>query len=330
MKQLLIHSAKQLKVEDAGGHGDRWSVVQDDVPALINSWIGTAIQEGEIPPFALTDERALEELIARGESSASALLYTGSSPGASKTGLMSLIHHDAPRPDQKSESQLWSAFPFFGIGLEIEAEVEDLWLFPNRIEARLELRLWRGGLIEAFDSMFCQHRALYRQGESYRFSLSALAYQMKPALPLEKVIDDEREIRRFRARELWVKTHGCYGKGDEDAALAAWKPSSIGDLEPIRISLDEMVTLLPASSGPSDDAQYRGQVVRVVPRAVRMLDVHFWQIDCVVMRDVEDLILPIYVAERLLGENWRPEVGQYVEGSLWMQAYVVGHATRAV
>jgi hypothetical protein len=173
VKQLLIHSAKQLTVEDAGGHGDRWSIFQDAVTALIGSWIGTTIQEAEIPAFALTDERALELLIARGESSASALLYTGSPPGASKTGLMSLIHHDAPGLDRKAESRLWSAFPFFGIGLEIEAEVEDLWLFPNRIEARLELGLSGGGLIEAFDSMFCQHRALYRQGESYRFSLSA-------------------------------------------------------------------------------------------------------------------------------------------------------------
>ena len=145
VKQLLIHSAKQLTVEDAGGHGDRWSIFQDAVTALIGSWIGTAIQEADIPAFALTDERALEPLIARGESSASALLYTGNSPGASKTGLMSLIHHDAPGLDRKAESRLWSAFPFFGIGLEIEAEVEDLSYIPQVEDTIWREFRWRSG-----------------------------------------------------------------------------------------------------------------------------------------------------------------------------------------
>ena len=38
----------------------------------------------------------------------------------------------------------------------------------------------------------------------------------------------------------------------------------------------------------------------------------------------------IYVAERLFADNWRPEVGQYVEGSLWMQAHALGRTARAV
>ncbi len=41
----------------------------------------------------------------------------------------------------------------------------------------------------------------------------------------------------------------------------------------------------------------------------------------VVMRADEDLILPIYVAERLFEGEWRPLVGQYVSGTPWLQAY---------
>lgn len=38
----------------------------------------------------------------------------------------------------------------------------------------------------------------------------------------------------------------------------------------------------------------------------------------------EKVILPIYVAERLFEGDWRPTVGEYVSGVLWMQGYVTG------
>jgi hypothetical protein len=85
-----------------------------------------------------------------------------------------------------------------------------------------------------------------------------------------------------------------------------------------------MAVLLPSSTGPADDAQYVGEVVQVTPRAVRVLDVDFWRVDTVVIRAEEDVVIPIYVAEHLFENDWRPEVGQYVTGSLWLQAYALG------
>jgi hypothetical protein len=35
----------------------------------------------------------------------------------------------------------------------------------------------------------------------------------------------------------------------------------------------------------------------------------------------ENLIVPIHVAEDLFEGDWRPSVGKYVTGNLWMQAY---------
>lgn len=318
---LLLFSARELTEDQAGGHGNRWGVFDDDVSALIGRWLGMAVAKSEVSALGLSDKAALEMVVAHGEPAAVALLYTGQEPGASKAGLMSLIHHDAGGPGREPSNQLWSAFPFLGCGVEIEAEIEQVCLFPNRIEARLELSMVAGGLLEAFDPCFCQTRAVYRSGERYRFTVSALAYRMGPAPALEQVIDDEHEIRRFRARDAWVKTYGHWTREDEEASLAAWHPESRDDLEPIRISMGEMAALLPSSSGPADDAQFQGEVVRVTPRAVRMMDVDFWRVDTVVMRADEDLILPIYVAERLFEGKWRPQVGQYVSGTLWLQAY---------
>lgn len=318
---LLIHAARKLTDDEAGGHGNRWSVFDDDVSALIGQWLGVAVEKSEVPVLGIGDKTAIDKVVANGEPAAVALLYTGQAPGASKAGLMSLIHQDAGGPGREPSNQLWSAFPFLGDGVEVEAEVQQVSLFPNRIEARLELSLAAGGLIEAFDPYFWQNRAVYRSDEIYRFSVSALAYRMGAAPSLEHVIDDEHEIRRFRARDAWVKTHGNWTREDEKASLAAWHPESPDDLEPIRISMGQMAALLPSSSGPADDAQFQGEVVRITPRAVRMLDVDFWRVDTVVMRADEDLVLPIYVAERLFEGDWRPQVGQYVSGTLWLQAY---------
>jgi len=153
-----------------------------------------------------------------------------------------------------------------------------------------------------------------------------LAYDMGPAQSLDHVIDDADEIRRFHARNAWAEVHGGWTKEDEAASLAAWQPQSPEDLEPIHIHLGQMAVLLPSSTGPADDAQFVGEVVQVTPRAERVLDVEFWRVDTVVIRADEDVAVPIYVAEHAFEGDWRPEVGQYVTGSLWLQAYARGMA----
>lgn len=323
-KDLLLFSARELTEDEAGGHRKRWGVFADDVAGLVGLWLGIVVEKSEVPMLGMADKAALDVVVARGEPAAVALLYTGQPPGESKAGLMSLIHVDAGGTGRKLSHQLWSSFPFLGEGVAVEAEVEQICLFPNRSEARLELSLSGGGVIEAFDPCFWQSRAVYRRDERYRFVVSALAYRMELAPAQEHVIDDEPEIRRFRARDAWVKTHGHWTREDEKASLAAWQPKSPVDLEPIRVSMGQMAALLPSSSGPADDAQFQGEVVRITPRAVRILDSAFWRVDTVVMRADDKLTLPIYVAERLFEGDWRPRVGQYVRGTLWLQAYATG------
>ena len=44
----------------------------------------------------------------------------------------------------------------------------------------------------------------------------------------------------------------------------------------------------------------------------------------VVIRADEDVVIPIDVAEHAFEGGWRPEAGQYVTGSLGLQAYALG------
>ena len=235
----------------------------------------------------------------------------------SRTGAMSLI---GQLPGGTGRKQLWSAYPFFGDGTEVDGFVDRLLLHPNRVEATLEIGLENGALISAFDPLFCLHRTLYREGISYRFSLAALAYTMTLAPQREIVIDDPDEIRQFRARTAWVEQHGKWTREDEAAALAAWQPKKPEDSEPIRFNASHTTAYWP--TGFSDDSGYLGEVVCVTPGAVRLFDTTFWCIDVKLISDDEgDLIVPIYVSECLFEGDWRPSVGIFVTGTLWMQAY---------
>lgn len=329
-QDLLLLTAKALTDDDAGGHGNRWGVFDEDVPALMGKWLGVAVNDAEVSSFGIGDQAAMAQLRAQGEPSAFALLHTGEGRdkgrGEAQAGLMALIYQDPGGPDSEPRNALFSAFPFFGDGAEVLAEVVQIGVFPNSLEARLRLGLSSGAVVFAFDTGFVQSRAVYRAGERYRFVLSALAYDIGPAQSLDHVIDDEAEIRRFHARNAWAEVHGGWTKEDEAASLAAWQPQSPEDLEPIHIHLGQMAVLLPSSTGPADDVQFVGEVVQVTPRAVRVLDVEFWRVDTVVIRADEDVAVPIYVAEHAFEGDWRPEVGQYVTGSLWLQAYARGMA----
>jgi hypothetical protein len=314
MNDLMLNTAKELSSKEAGGHGDRWGVFAGGFETAIRGLMAT-IDKAELVA-GIVDKAATEAVVAAGEPKGVLLLYTGQEKGVSKTGAMSLVVQDS----ETGRNQLWSAYPFLGDGVAVDGVVDRLLLHRNHVEATLEIGLANGALISAFDPLFCQHRALYRAGETYRFSVSALAYTMGPAQHREYVIDDPDKIRLFHATDAWVKKHGQYTKEDEAAALAAWQPEPSEVLEPIRIDASHMTALWP--TGFSDDAGYMGEVVCVTPDAVRVLDTTFWRVDVALIRDEDaNLIVPIYVAENLFEGDWRPSVGKYVTGSLWMQAY---------
>lgn len=318
MDELLLKTAQELSSKEAGGHGDRWGVLKGGVDALLDN-LGMIVNKSEWFDIGIVDKAAVQAVVAEGEPYCIPLLYTGQDKGTSKTGAMSL---HVPNQAAK-ELALWSAYPFFGDGIEVEGVVDQLLLHPNRVEATLEIGLENGVLIRAFDPLFSQSRSLYRPGQHYRFSLSALAYSMSPMGHVEKVIDDPNGIRRFHAMEVWAERHGECTKEDETAALAAWQPRTPKDMEPIRIAIGGGTMLVPSINGFSDDALYLGEVVHVMAEAARILDTSFWRVDVVVLRSEElgTLTIPIYVPERLFEGEWRPGVGEQVTGNVWMQAY---------
>jgi hypothetical protein len=316
MNDLLFNTSHALSIEQAGGHGDRWSVFTGGAEDAIHKLM-TTIEKAELFESGLADKAALEAIVASGEPQGTLLLYTGQKKGMSQNGTMSLI---GQMPGGTGRKQLWSAYPFFGNGVEVNGVVNQLLLHPNRVEAIIEIRLENRTVIPAFDTLFCHHRGLYRPVETYQFSVSALAYTMGPASHREHVITEPDKILHFHAVDAWAKKHGQYNKEDEADALAAWQPETPEDVEPIRIDASHATMHWP--TGFADDAGYMGEVVCITPDAVRMLDTSFWRVDVALIADKDaHFIVPIYVAENLFEGDWRPSVGAYVTGRLWMQAY---------
>ncbi len=314
---LMLQNARELTEDEAGGHGDHWEVFQEDVGAFVGNWVREALEQGIPPVLNLTPD--LSTLIAAGEPNAVALLYGAECPLSRNTGWLSVSEPDPA----KKELRLCSAYPFFGEGVEVDATVGEVDLFPNRLEARLALYLTAGGMIEVFDTQFWKHRALYEEDAVYRFKVSALAYAMKPVGEQVMVIDDTEQVRRYHVRKAWAEQHGVWTKDDEAAALAAWQPESPADLEPIRINMGQMAMLMPTGNGFRDDAVYQGEVMGVTPATLSVFGVSFWRVEVTVWRDDQDMVLPFFVAERLFPGDWRPAVGDYVKGTAWLQAYAV-------
>lgn len=320
----LLDTARELTEEEAGGHGNRWGAFADDLDTFIETWLPMAVEQGEVVALGVADESDHKGLVA--EVRGMGLLYADREEDCGRAGMLAVIATDVEGSEGARANVLASAFPFFAEGPAYPVEIQEIALHPNRLEARLELAV-AGTLVFAFDPLFCQHRGLYRRGEACTFTLAALAYAMEPTGGEEVVIDDPERIRAFRTRDAWAKTHGCWTREDELAALAAREPTSPEDLEPICIDISRGAMLMPSEEGPADDAFYQGEVTRVVPGAHILFGVPIWRVDVVVARpDDETLILPFYVPERRFSEGWRPGPGDYVKGSAWVQGYLVRDA----
>jgi hypothetical protein len=325
MDDLLLHSARLLTDDEAGGHGDHWGAVTENVKESVLMALPEALQKAQLVQLGMYADRDETPLHVAGEPEAALLLYAPSTTERpSRNGLLCVIELNARDSAGKPCNLVASFYPLLGDGCQVIATISEIGLFPNRLEARLELSLQgSGAMLWAFDPLFAQYRGAYRRNEALVFSVAGLAYAMEPAPKHEHVIDDPQDIRRFRARNAWAKHHGYWSKDeDEEASLAAWKPTSPEDFEPVRFDMSHMTMLMPASDGPSDDVGYMGEVMAVTPNALRILDGVFCRVDVLVMQpDEERVVLPIYVAERLFKDDWRPQVGEFVTGSAWVQAY---------
>ncbi|WP_295409040.1 hypothetical protein [uncultured Thiocystis sp.] len=320
----LFECACDLTEAEAGRHEEHWEIFDRRLDDFIATELAEAVQHAHRVELGHVDVKEQAWLMAAGETCGMGLLHSDRPEDCNQVGILIVValtrDSDTKNPAERSVA----AYPFFAGGRDFEVRVEEVYLYPNRLEARLDISI-KGISLWVFDALFYQHRTFYRGGQKVRFRLCGLAYDIAPTQPEETLIDDPETIRRMRAIQAWKDQYGFYSPQlDEAAALAAWKETSQADREPIQNQWSLDPSLSQGEGSSTEDVWYQGEVVHLVPDAHRLLGVPVWRVDIVVGRlDDDPWIVPFFVTEHTFKDGWRPSPGDNVSGSAWIQGWMV-------
>ena len=291
---LLIDTATQLSDDEAGGHGGHWKAVTDDIEQFLPHFI-----EKQFPQAGLVDAgpeimQQLKEI----DQTKFPLCLALSYPKESNLGVLTLLKINHVTENGQVSNLLVSMFPYLGDGLEYRAKIKKISIFPNLAEAWLRLELESGFAMTVFDALFCYHREHYRQETSYTFSIAALAHSMQLNQSEDVPVGDH-------LKSILDMIHK-----DDDTKYQS----------PEYISMKQMTGML---SENGDEVLVMGKVVSFQEQYGQIADANLWRVE-VEMQPLESddvpFILPIYIDDSKFEGAWRPELGDYIISSVWMQA----------
>ena len=200
----------------------------------------------------------------------------------------------------ETANEVVNLFPFVNDGTEARIEVEKVFVWISGLEAQIE-GYWNDCPVTFFDISFPDNRAWYEAGKHRNFILSGIAYEAGPPKVAKLALEpDSAGAERLRGD---LERIGL-GLSDE------WKPE---------LHLEDSAIFLPISGWDRDDYQFRGPVREVSPFG-DLLGQSGWRVRVTVMRfDDEDADLDVFVTRRAWSSDKPPEVGQDIEGTLWLQ-----------
>jgi hypothetical protein len=210
---------------------------------------------------------------------------------------LSLLAALANRNDR---AQVAALYPYVGGGAEHTISLRKVLVWNGGLEAHIEAEI--GGLpITFFDSLHVSNRGWYLAGDHYQFILAGIAYRCAPA-----------ESHVFQAK-LPLRVLEIF---DAEISSAPAQDSE----RTVEIHTEGMAALLPIRGWDRDDYHFRGPVRAVKP--IEMLEQFGWMLRVTVLRanaDGSDIDIDVVVTCKVWGLATPPEVGQDVEGSLWLQ-----------
>ena len=201
-------------------------------------------------------------------------------------------------------NELVSAYPFAGEGALLRGLITDIEIWNNNEEAVVTMKFGEGREISFFATDYHINKDKYRPGRYCDVRLAAFAYKCK--------VEDTGRLS-FRL------------EGDAASNFRAKIGEDESDESPIIIDMSETASLLPISKDYKDDYRFLSPVQYVEAfetMGVRML---FIGISVDVGLDEGDRVpLPLFVHESMFDgeDNPKPEAGESVCGTLWMQGHL--------
>lgn len=198
---------------------------------------------------------------------------------------------------------LWSAYPVCAEGISTRLEICEIKPWDNGVEGTITANIPEGGMISYFDPYYFLNKDQYRVGEEVNVSLSGLAYLLNKSDQLEIEITEGPMLEIHR--QNLVK---------DDPTIDVSKIMSVP------ISMDGAAIYFPRGED-EDDAEVRFKVIETM--CFKCVERSFVRLTGIIMRpDSGDVMIHVYASEEVL-KGYVPQVGDNVEGFVWMQGYIV-------
>lgn len=204
------------------------------------------------------------------------------------------------RPE-KEANMIVSLFPFFAIGSQHTLTLREVSVWEGGLEAQITA-IWGKAEVTFFDTQYLINRAWYETGKDYDFIFSGIAYSAGPA---EK---QEWQINRHPDEVAWMNRRLKEGEEPREAIYT--------------MTLDGAAMFLPIGEWDVDDYSFHAPV-KSVEEFEDWLGQEGWRVRATVMRfGDEDADLDIVITRRAWSGEAPPQVGQDIEGRLWLQGYL--------
>lgn len=198
-------------------------------------------------------------------------------------------------------NMLVSLFPFFATGCQHTLTLREVRVWESGLEAQITAG-WGEGEVTFFDTQYLINRAWYETDKEYDFIFSGIAYNAGPA---EK---HEWKINRHPDEVAWMNQRLEEGEGPYETACT--------------IRMDGAAVFLPVSGWDVDDYSFHAPV-KSVTEFKDWLGQDGWRVRATVMRfGDKDADLDILITRRAWSGEAPPQVGQDIEGRLWLQGYL--------
>ncbi len=202
---------------------------------------------------------------------------------------------------ESEANTLVSLFPFFATGSQHTLTLLNVSVWDSGLEAQISA-IWGEGEVTFFDTEYPINRAWYETGKEYDFILSGIAYEAAPA---EK---HEWQINRHPDEVAWMNQRLKEGEEPHESACT--------------VRMDGAAMFLPVSGWDVDDYSFHAPV-KSVTEFKDWLGQDGWRVRATVMRfGDEDADLDILITQRAWSGEVPPQVGDDIEGRLWLQGYL--------
>lgn len=202
---------------------------------------------------------------------------------------------------EQEANMMVSLFPFFASGSQQTLTLREVVVWEGGLEAQITAG-WGDAGVTFFDSQYVVNRAWYEAGKDYEFILAGLAYSAQPA--------EKREwtINRHPDEVAWMNQNLKEGEEPHEATYT--------------VRMDGASIFLPVEDWDVDDYSFHAPV-KSVEAFKDWLGQDGWRVRATVMSfGDQDADLDILITRRAWSGEGPPQVGQDIEGRLWLQGYL--------